>query len=123
MDRLRTRTRDMARTSGGSAFNADEARRQQSQIREQFRNLQQTHSQLAQGLSDDQRATVQQRIQNMDRLRTRIESRLGDMEKELSNSTPNGKRVAEQARLTNRDMNSWRNQFRQMGDDLGMSED
>lgn len=123
MDRLRTQTRDMARVSTGAGFNPDHARQQQIHIREQFRNLEQTRTQLGQSLSDEQRAGVQQRMQNMERLRDRIESRLGNMDKELSNSAPNARRFAEQARLTDREMNAYRNQFRQMGDELGIQLD
>jgi predicted nucleic acid-binding Zn-ribbon protein len=121
MERLRIQTRDMARNAAGSGFNTDQARQQQSQIREEFRSLQHMRSQLMNGLNSEQHAAVQERAQNMHRLNAQIENRLGNVDKDLSSSTPNRKRVQEEARAAERDMRNYHHQFRQMANELGMT--
>ena len=121
MERLRIQTRDMARNASGSAFNADQARQQQSQIREEFLSLQHMRSQLMNGLNNEQHVAVQERAQNMHRLNAQIENRLGKVDKDLSDPSPNRKRVQEEARAAERDMRNYHHQFRQMADELGMA--
>jgi len=53
----------------------------------------------------------------------RIQNRLQEMNQELSNANPNRKRIAEQARATERDMRLYQKEFRLMGDDLGLMND
>jgi len=59
----------------------------------------------------------------MQQIHERIQNRLQEMNQELSNTAPNQKRIAEQARVTERDMNTYQKEFRQMGDDLGLKND
>ncbi len=123
MDHARTRAKSMANSAKESGFQVEEARRQHTQLQEELRNMQETRNQLHQSLNIDQQAAVQQRIETMNQIHERIQSRLQTMEQELSGPEINGKRVADQARATEREMKAYQNQFKKMGDDLGLKND
>jgi hypothetical protein len=120
MDRARTMARDMAQDSGGKGFNADRARQQRDQLREQFQTMEQEHQRLLQGLTADQGQFVQQRTGTMEQIQERINTRLQEMNQELEMAAPDGKRVAEQARTIEREMKAWQDQHRAMGGDLAL---
>ncbi len=113
----------MSRTASKSSFNADEVRQQHQRVQEQVRTLAQNHEQLMQGLSQEQKDAVQQRNQSLLQTHERIQNRLQEMDQELANPQPNAKRVAEQARATEREMNAYQKEFRAMGDDLSLKND
>lgn len=121
MSRLSTQTRDMSRMASGSAFNADEARRQQSQMRDQFRDLEQNRTKLTQQLNSEQRTAIETRTKSMDRLQERINTRLGTIDKELQSATPNRNRIASEANAAERETHTYQNEFRKMGDELGVN--
>ncbi|MDE3200968.1 MAG: hypothetical protein KGN79_08605 [Acidobacteriota bacterium] len=123
MDRVRTQTRTMANSAKGSGFQVEEARRQHTQLQEELRTMEQTRTQLHQSLNGEQQAAVQQRMENMNQIHERIQTRLQAMDQELNGQTVSGKRVSEQARATEREMKAYQEQFRKMGDDLGLKND
>ncbi len=109
-DNIRKQARKMSQTSTGS-FNADQAVRQQNQIRDQVRTMEQEHERLMNGLDPTQQQAWQEQIRNMDQLRQRANSQLQQMEGELKGN-PDAKRVTERARELEQTMNNWRNQYR-----------
>ena len=120
MQQTRTMAGDMTRAAQGKAFNAEQARQQQQGLQEQVRVMQQNREQLMKGLSKDQQGAVQQRTRTLEQTHERIQNRLRNMEQELASSSPNQNRVAEEARLTEREMRSYQNEFRRVGDYLGL---
>ena len=120
MDRLRTQARDMVRASSGSSFNAGQTRQQRDQLREQLRTMEQQHESVMQGLNTQQRAAVEQQTRTMRQTQQRISNRLQNMDQELSKGSPDGKRVAEQARNVEREMNEYQKQYREAGDELSL---
>lgn len=76
-----------------------------------------------QGLSEDQLSAVQDRTRTMQQLHEGIQNRLQEMDKELTGNNISQPHVAEEARLTEREMKSYQNEFRKLGDDLGLKND
>lgn len=120
-DRVRTRARDMSRTAAGKQLNAEAMRQDRNQLQEQIRTMDQEHQRMMEGLSSDQRGFVQNRSRTMEQIQSRINTRLQEMDQELAKDNPDQKRLSNLAREVERDMNRWRNEHRQVGDDLGLS--
>lgn len=118
MDRVRTRARDMAQASAGKNFNADQARQQRNQLRNEVQTMEQEHARLMQGMSGEQREAFQSQIRSMEQNRERIHTRLQEMEQELAGAGPNGNRVAEQARAVEREMKEWQKANRKMATEM-----
>lgn len=106
--------------ANGTTFNADQARQQRDQIRDQVRTMDQQNQRLMQGLDTQQRAAIEQRTRSMNQLQERINSRLQNMDQELAKTSPDRKRIAEEARNVEREMQQYRQQYRDMGDDLSL---
>lgn len=123
LEQLRTRTRDMSRTTTRTSLDLSGVRQQHAQIQEQFRTMDQSRSQLYRALNQEQNDAIQARVRNLDRLRDRIQTRLTAMNQELAQVSPNQDVLARQARLTEREMQSYQMHFQHMGDDLGLSQD
>lgn len=121
MDRVRTHAQQMAKT-GSAAFNPDAARQQRDQLRSQMRTMQQEHENLMRGLGLEQQSAIQNRARNMQQTQERISLRLQQMDRELAKQDPNGDAVSAQARFIEREMNNWRNQYRDMGNELGLND-
>ena len=85
--------------------------------------MQQNREQLIKGLNEEQLSAVQDRTRTMQQLHDRIKNRLQEMNKELSGNNVSQPHVAEEARLAEREMKSYQNEFRKMGDDLGLKND
>ena len=120
MDRIRTRARDMAKASSSPGFNADQARQNRDQLRNELRVMEQEHERLMQGLNGEQKEAIAEHHRNMEQIHQRINTRLQEMDQELAQATPNGQRAAEQARAIEREMKQWQKQHREMGDELGL---
>jgi len=120
MERIRTQARDMARISNGTTFNADQARQQRDQLRDQVRTMDQQNQRLMEGLDNQQRAAVEQRTRTMNQLQERINSRLQNMDQELAKTSPDRKRIAEEAQNVERETQRYQQQYRDMGDDLSL---
>jgi hypothetical protein len=76
---------------------------------------------MMQGLNGDQRDFVQKRSRTMQQIQSRINTRLQEMGQELAKDNPDQKRISMMAREVERDMNRWKNEHRQIGEDLGLS--
>jgi hypothetical protein len=120
-DRLRTQARDMDRMAKGGAFNAQEARRLRDRMREQLRTIEREHQRLMNGMNDQQNAALRNRIEQMNQIRQRVNSRLGRMDAELDKGQPDPKIVREQARQIEREMNRWNSQYRSMEGQMGVT--
>jgi predicted nucleic acid-binding Zn-ribbon protein len=69
------------------------------------------------GLDNEQRAQWAQRIQDMDRDRERMNTRLQQMDQQMAKSDPDRTRIQEQARDMEQAMSQWRKQYKAMQSD------
>jgi prefoldin subunit 5 len=123
MKQTRDQVRALSRSAKGTAVDPDVLRRQHQQIQEQLSAMQQNREQLTAGLSNTQKEAIQKRSRAMDQAHERIQNRLQEMDRELSGPNLNAGNIAEQARATEREMNSYQKEFQKMGDDLGLTSD
>ena len=123
MKQTRDQVRVLSRSAKGTAVDPDVLRRQHQQIQEQLSTMQQSREQLMAGLSNTQKEAIQKRSQAMDQAHERIQNRLQEMDRELSGPNLDARNVAEQARTTEREMNSYQKEFQKMGNDLGLTSD
>jgi hypothetical protein len=84
--------------------------------------MQQEHDRFMQGLSDEQRAVLQDRIRKMDQARDRIHMQSQEMVQEMSQASPDRQRIATQAREMERAIKDWQKQYRGLGSDMGISQ-
>jgi uncharacterized protein (DUF3084 family) len=84
--------------------------------------MQQEHDRFAQGLSEEQRAAVQDRIRKMDQARDRVHTQSQQMDQEMSQANPNAQRVATQAREMEKAVKEWQKQYRSLGSEIGISQ-
>jgi len=82
--------------------------------------MQQEHDRFMNGLSDEQRAGMQDRIRSMDRSRDRLNNRLQQLDGELAKAEPDRKRIREHATELDKAMKEWQKQYRNMGSDMGI---
>lgn len=82
--------------------------------------MDQQHQRLMQGLDNRQRTAIEQRKRTMNQLQERINSRLRNMDRELAKTSPDRKRIAEEARNVERETQRYQQQYRDMGDDLSL---
>jgi hypothetical protein len=108
-DGIRKQARKMAQSSGNN-FNPDEAIRQQSQIRDQIRSMEQEHERLVNSLDATQQQAWQERIRNMSQSRDRLNLQQQQMETALKGS-PSTKSISEHAREMERTVNNWRAEY------------
>ncbi len=108
-DGIRKQARKMAQTSGNK-FNANDAIRQQSQIHDQSRTMEQEHDRLISGLDAAQQQAWQEQIRNMTQLRQQLNLQQQQMEAELKGN-PDARQVAERAQEMERTMSRLRNQY------------
>ena len=121
-DRVRTQARVMAKAAKGGGVNNPEFRQQHAQLRKEVQTMQQEQDRFMQGLSDEQRAVLQDRIRKMDQARDRIHMQSQEMDQEMSQASPNRQRIATQAREMERAMKDWQKQYRGLGSDMGISQ-
>ncbi len=119
-DRIRQQARDMDRQAKSGSFNADRARQQRDQLREQVRTMEEQHQQLMNGMSEDQKTALRTRTEEMNRIHERVNAQLGRLDEELGKPEPNRKQVAETAQRISRDMNQWREQYRKMETEMSV---
>jgi DNA repair exonuclease SbcCD ATPase subunit len=120
-DRVRTQACDMAQAAKGGVNN-EKFRQQHAQLRSEVQTMQQEHDRFMQGLSEEQRAALHDRIRKMDRVRDRVNTRLQEMDQELSQANPDTKRVARRAREVEKATNEWQKQYRNLGTDMGIEQ-
>ena len=108
-DGIRKQAQKMAKNSGNK-YNATEAARQQNQLREQIRTMQQEHEGLMNGLNANQKQGWNEQIRTMDQLQLQLRTHLQEMQAEQQ-ANPDGKRNAERAREIERIMNGWKSEY------------
>jgi chromosome segregation ATPase len=116
---IRTQARQMARDARGSKFNANQARQQRDQLREQLQTMQREHEQLMSGLSTEQREALQNRIRNMDQLHEKVNIQLQQVDAQLNQDNPDGKLVRQHAREMEQSMKEWQKQYRKIQSEMG----
>ena len=121
-DRVRTQARDMAKAAKGGGVNNEEFRQQHAQLRNEIQTMQQEHDRFAQGLSEEQRAAVQDRLRKMDQARDRVRTQSQQMDQEMSQANPDTQRMAAQAREMEKAMKEWQKQYCNLGSDIGISQ-
>lgn len=121
-DRVRTQARDMAKAAKGGGVKNEEFRQQHAQLRNDIQTMQQDHDRFAQGLSEEQRAAVQDRIRRMDQARDRLHTQSQQMDQEMSRANPDAQHIATQAREMEKAMKEWQKQYRSLGSEIGISQ-
>lgn len=116
----RKQAHEMARIANGSGFSAEEARRQHEQLHGSFQSMQQEHERLMQGLSEEQRTQMKDRLRKLGQARERMQSTLQAMEQELKQATPDRKRLARQAGDAEKALKEWEGQHRKMASDMSV---
>jgi hypothetical protein len=81
--------------------------------------MHQEHQRLMDGLSDEQKASVENHERLMKQECERMEAQFREMERELAGANPDRKRVAAQAREVERAMIEWQKQHRAVSGVLG----
>jgi hypothetical protein len=82
--------------------------------------MEQEHQRLMNGMNNEQNAALRNRIEQMNQIRQRVNSRLGQMDEELNKGQPDPKIVREHARQIEREMNRWNSQYRSMEGEMGV---
>jgi len=72
------------------------------------------------GLSAEQKDALQNRTQNMNQIRERVNNQYQQMDAELNQEEPNGKLVRDRARDMEKAMKEWQKEYRKMQGDLGV---
>lgn len=120
-DRIREQAREMDRLARSKGFDAGKARQQRDQIRDQLRTMEREHERLMNGMSGDQQAAFRKRMEQMNQIRERVNTQLGQLDNALAQTSPNGKQVAERARQISQEMNRWRSHYRAMESEMGVT--
>jgi hypothetical protein len=115
-----SQTHALAKASHSRSFNTETLHRQRAELTEQVRAMTQNQERLMNGLGDEQKNAAQEHNRAMQQAHERIQNQLQMMDQELSSSDHNRKRVEQQARATEREMNTYQKHLRKMGNDLGL---
>jgi chromosome segregation ATPase len=91
-------------------------------LRNEIETLQQEHDRFMQGLSEEQRAALQERIRKMDQACDRIHTQSQQTDQEMSQANPEAQRIGAQAREMEKVANDWRKQYRSLGSEVGISQ-
>lgn len=123
--RLVSQARDRARSLASAAthvtFSADQVASQHKELRTSLGDLKQGHERMYQALTKEQQDSVQKLNASLMQAHDRLQNLVKEMDRELSDSTLHSKDIAEQARMTQREMKSYEKDFRAMGKGLGYS--
>ena len=120
-DRVRSQSLDMQRVSKSKDFSPDRARQKYNPLRDEVRALQQQHEQFAKGLTEEQRARLEEHIRSIDQSRERLQPGLQEMDRELGQPVPDRQRLTEQAKEIEREAKTWQKQNRTVGSEMGVS--
>lgn len=111
-NQIRQRAHELARTAQRSGWQVEPMRALVTQLRQQFRSMQEEHNRLMQSLKPEQNIAWQERIRKMEQIREQAEAQLSSIEGELANTYPDGRCIAERAREMERLMKEWQEQYR-----------
>lgn len=116
--RVRDQARVMAQAAKGGGANNPEFLRQHEQLRQQIQAMQREHERFVDGLNAAQRDSLGKRIQDMDKIRDRLQDRLRLLDGELAEPELDRKRIREHASEIEKAMNDWQKQYRGVGSKL-----
>jgi chromosome segregation ATPase len=119
-DRVRTQAHKMADAAKGGGANNAEFREQHQQLRNEIRTMQQENERFMNGLSDEQRAGMQDRTRSMDQARDRLNNRMQQLDEEIAKPEPDRKRIGAHVTEVEKAMKEWQKQYRNMGSDMGI---
>jgi hypothetical protein len=120
MERVRTRVREIARATKGQPLNRQEMQRLHQQLRSELRTMQSEREELLSGLDDEQKAAVQNRVQEMNHLQMDLDSFSEALGFELDQLEPNPGRLREQARNLERTAKQLQQEQRDMSAEAGL---
>lgn len=119
-ERVRFRARDMIQAAKGKSFNSEQAQQHRKEFRNEIQTMEQHHKQFVEGLSQEQKAHIRERLRNMDRARERVNAHFQMMDQELNRVEFNDKGVVTQAGEIEKAMQAWNQQYQKVGSDLGV---
>ena len=100
-------------------LNPDLTIQSHKELKQILTKLVEEHQHFYQTLTPDQQKSVEMRNANLLQAHSRFQNLVNEMDRELTDSTLHVKEVAEQARATQKEMNSYQKEFRAMGGTLG----
>lgn len=121
VSQARDRARSLATAATHGTFNADLIASQHKELKTSLGDLKQEHERMFQALTKEQQDSVQKLNANLVQAHDRLQNLVKEMERELTDSTLHSRDIAEQARMTQREMKSYQKDFRAMGKGLGYS--
>jgi len=102
-------------------LNADRTIQTHKELQQTLLKLKDEHQRFVQALTPEQQTSVQMRNAVIDQVHNRILELAKEMDRELSDNTLHVAEVANQARATQKEMNSYQKEFRAMGGTLGLN--
>ncbi|MEJ2183925.1 MAG: hypothetical protein P8Y66_10455 [Nitrospirota bacterium] len=91
----------------------EEGRKLLQSLSGHVRQMQEEHRHFAESLNDAQRERVRRHLQNMERIRRRVEDRMQMVQQEMDRGGQ-GDRIAGHARQMEQDMDAWQREHREM---------
>lgn len=115
-----SRAREMRQAAEGKSFNREQAQHHREHLRNGIQRMEQHHQHFVEGLSQEQKARIRERLRNMDRARERVNAHFQAMDQELNRGQVNDKGVAKQVGEIEKAMKAWNQQYQKVGSDLGI---
>ena len=85
-----------------------------------LRAMQGDHQAFVGSLNADQQAALKARLQKMDKLWSELASRLDRMDRDLAQTAPDGKRLADHAKEAEKTLKKWQKQHREIESAMGI---
>ena len=117
-ERLRMVVADMRDRSDQSATQLARIRQRWSQLLRQ--SMQSDHEAFLNSLNADQQAALKDRLQKMDKTWSELASRYDETDRDLAQSAPDTKRLADQAKDLEKSLKKWQKQHRELGSEMGV---
>ena len=114
-----TKAKVVRNATNPHGLNPDLTIQSHKELKQILTKLVEEHQHFYQALTPDQQNSVQTRNANLLQAHSRFQNLVNEMERELTDSTIHVAEVAEQARATQKEMNSYQKEFRAMGGTLG----
>lgn len=121
LEKLRSRSLDVAAATAAKSLNMEAIRRNLDQIRDQLAVLDRNCDRFRQSLTPEQRTTVHERMWQISHLRRRIENHLNAINQTIASPEFDRHRLIVEARLAERTMRAYHLHFHEMADQLGMN--
>ncbi len=120
MDRVRSRVREIARSTQRGNFDRSQMQQLRQQFRTELQTMQQGQEQLTAGFTNEQQAAVQNHVQEMNRSQANLESYFDALGYELDQVNPNPDRMRAQVRNMDRASKELQQQQRDMAAEGGI---